>query len=341
VSARALLVLVGLAVTVVFTAVAVRGAHPREVWEAILDSRPLWLLPSLLLLALGVWLRAVRWRALFRPEARPPLWPTTAATLVGYLFTQILPLRAGEAARLVALNQRAGTSRAEIAGTVVIERVYDVGALLALLFVLLPWLPEVTWLRAAAVSAAVLLVVVAALVASLAVWGDRAAHALVRPLGRLPLVRAEWLEGMGESLAHGLAGLRRPGLAAWASVLTIVSWVVLGISTWFVLLALDLGLSPVAGVFVMIATGLAQVLPSGPSGVGVFEAAAVIALGAYGVADSPALSTALVLHAVTAAAFVAAGLAVLRFHLRATLRGVERERAAGGGVEETRSTAEN
>jgi uncharacterized membrane protein YbhN (UPF0104 family) len=323
VTRRALLVLVVLAITVVFTVVAVRGAHPREVWEAVRDSRPLWLVPSLLTLAVGVWLRAVRWRVLFAPATRPALWPTTAATLVGYLFTQILPFRAGEAARLVALNQRAGTSRAEIAGTVVIERVYDLVSVLLLLFVLLPWLPEVTWLQTAAVVGAVLLVVVVAAAASLVIWGERPVQALVRPLGRLPFVPAEPLEEIGRNLARGLAGLHQPGVAAAAFALSVVSWLVLGVSTWFVFVAFDLGVSFVAGTFVMIVTALAAVIPAGPAGIGVFEAAAVVALRAYGIDDSTALSVALVLHGVTSLAFVVAGLAVLRFHLRAPLRRVQ------------------
>jgi len=316
VSRRALLVVAVAAVTVAFTALAIRGAHPEDVADAIRDSNPLWLIPALLVLAFGVWLRALRWQVLFPPRSRPGLWPVTASTLIGYFFTQILPLRAGEVARVVALNQRSGTSRAEIAGTVVIERVYDLIALLGLLFVLVPWLPEVTWLRAAAGFGAAILLVVLLAAAALVRWGDRAVHRALRPFGRLPFVPSAQLEEIGTNLARGLAGLRNSRLAAWAFVLTVVSWVVLGLSAWLVFVAFDLGLSPAAGIFTLIALGLSAVLPAGPSGIGVFEAAVVVALGAYGVDDSTALSAALVLHALNFVPFVIAGLAVLRFHVR-------------------------
>jgi len=84
----------------------------------------------------------------------------------------------------------------------------------------------------------------------------------------------------------------------------------------FVFVAFDLGLSPAAGIFTLIALGLSAVLPAGPSGIGVFEAAVVVALRAYGVDDSTALSAALVLHALNFIPFVIAGLAVLRCHVR-------------------------
>jgi uncharacterized protein (TIRG00374 family) len=68
----------------------------------------------------------------------------------------VLPARAGEAARVVALNRTSGTSIVEATATVVVERLFDVLCLLGLLFVLAHWLPHVTWLRAAAVLAVVL-----------------------------------------------------------------------------------------------------------------------------------------------------------------------------------------
>ena len=56
----------------------------------------------------------------------------TGAVLIGYFFNTILPARAGEAARVVVLKQRAGTPRFEAVGTVGAERVLDVLVLLVL-----------------------------------------------------------------------------------------------------------------------------------------------------------------------------------------------------------------
>jgi hypothetical protein len=317
---RSALVLTGLAVTVLFAYLAVRDVNADEAWRALREANGWWLLPSLATLAVAVWLRALRWRYLFVPTTRPPLGPVARALLIGYLFNNILPARAGEAARIVVLTQTAGVSRAESAGTVVIERAYDVLSLLVLLFVLTPWLPEVTWLTTAATLAVVLGVVLAAGIVVLVVWGDRPLRALLRPLGRLSPFPAERLEGIAANLTQGLAALHRPRIAVAAFALTTLSWLVMGVSFWLAMLAFDLGLSPVAGVFVLIAIGLASILPSSPAGLGVFEAAAVVALGAYGVPDSQALPYGLVLHAVNFLPYLAVGFPILHLHTRALRR---------------------
>src|SRR5439155_1217410 len=82
-----------------------------------------------------------------------PYGPVLSATVLGQFFNNVLPARAGEVARVIALHQSAGTSRAEAIVTVVVERLYDVLALLVMLFVLLPWLPRVAWVHTAALVA--------------------------------------------------------------------------------------------------------------------------------------------------------------------------------------------
>ena len=111
---------------------------------------------------------------------------------------------------------------------------------------------------------------------------------------------------------------------------TAVSWLGLGLSTWFVLRAFHLGLSPLAGLLVVIAVNLALVLPSSPAAVGVFEAATVVALSAYHVPTSRALPTALVLHLLNLVPYLVACAVVLQGASRAAAP-VRAGRASPGG----------
>ncbi|MGH3102734.1 MAG: lysylphosphatidylglycerol synthase transmembrane domain-containing protein [Gaiellaceae bacterium] len=311
-SARSALLWIGLAVTVFFTYLAVRNAHLGDVLDALRESDKLWLVPAFLVLALAVFVRAVRWWSLYAPATRPPLGAVTRALLIGYFFNSVLPLRAGEAARIVALHRWAGTSRAESTATAVLERVYDLLALLLLLFAILPWLPPVTWLRAAAILLVALAIGLLGAVVVFARYGARPLQVVLRPLSRVPLLGQARVEGGALNLAQGLAGLRHPRIAVSAAVWTVLSWLLVGVSSWFVLLGFDLGLSVVAGLFVVITINLALVLPSSPGAIGVFEAATVLALRAYGISESEALSYALVLHALNFFPYIAAGLPLLR-----------------------------
>jgi uncharacterized protein (TIRG00374 family) len=301
----------GLLVTVLFSYLAVRNVDPAEAWAAVRSSDPWWLVPALATLVVAVLIRAIRWRFLFPAETRPPLTDTSCALLVGYFFNNVLPARAGEAARVVALNRRCGNSRAELAATVVVERVFDVVSLVVLLFAVSPWLPDVSWAGGAAILAGVLGAGCVLLVLGVAVWGERPFRLLLRPVALLPFFAEERLAGAALNLVGGLAAIRRPRLAAAAFLWTTLSWLALGLSTWFVLRAFHLGLSPLAGLLVVIAVNLALVLPSSPAAVGVFEAATLVALSAYGVATSRALPAALVLHLLNFVPYLVAGPVVL------------------------------
>jgi uncharacterized protein (TIRG00374 family) len=298
---RLALTIVAVAVTAVFGYYAVRGAHPDEVWRALRAADVWWLVPALAILALANVVRALRWQALFAAETRPRLGPVTAAMLVGLAVNTLLPFRAGEAARILALKRSAGVSRVETLATVGLERVLDVLCLIVLLFAALPFLPEVSWLRpAAALALALVLVLVV-----LAVAGERPFHMLAS--------RSTRLEHAWRSLARGLVALRRPRIAAAGFLLTSASWILVAVSFWLVTLAFGLGLPVAAGLLALAAVGLAMVLPAAPAALGVFEAAVVLALSAYDVPRSEALSYAFLLHALNLFPYLIAGAIAVRF----------------------------
>jgi uncharacterized membrane protein YbhN (UPF0104 family) len=75
---------------------------------------------------------------------------------------------------------------------------------------------------------------------------------------------------------------------------------------------LGLGLS--AGLLVVVAVNLAMIIPSGPAGLGVFEAATLAVLLPYHVDRPTALSYALLLHALNLIPFIVFGYIALQYH---------------------------
>jgi uncharacterized protein (TIRG00374 family) len=324
---RSTAVVAGLVITVVFAYLAVRHVDLGAAWHAFRNSNAWWFLPSLGMLGVAVFVRAIRWRYLFDPVSRPSVGSVLSAYLVGQFFNNIMPLRAGEAARVIAVSRRSGTSRAQAAATILIERVFDVLCLLVLLFVLVPWLPPVTWLRAAAVVAIVVAGGLAALIVALFVFGDRPLRLLLLPLRLVPTFPQQRVTEAAGNLARGLGSLRGLRSGAVAICLTALSWVVLGISFWLLALAFDLPHSPLLGILVVVATNVAQILPSTPAAVGVFEAATLVALASYDVPRATALSYAVVLHVLNFLPYLIAGPIALRVSPVAGLRQSNRERA--------------
>jgi glycosyltransferase 2 family protein len=309
---RPLLAAAGLVVTVACMYFAVRGVALDDAVEALRDSNLLWLAPTVPVFVLAIALRALRWWSLFAPDQRPSLRAITYALLIGYFFNNILPARAGEAARVIALHRRAATPRAETIGTVVVERLFDVLALLIVLFASYPWLPEVSWLRAAAIFGAVAVAVLLGLVFVIVRYDERAVHWLLSPLRRIRRAGvAERLEAAAVNATRGLVALRSPRIALRGMLLTIASWATLGASYAILTNAFALDLPLVAGMLVTVAINLSLVLPSSPAALGVFEAATVVALRAFDVPHAEALSYALVLHLLNLVPFLVIGVALL------------------------------
>ena len=309
---RPLLLVAGFVVTLAGIVFAVRGVALDDAGDALADANLWWLVPSFAVFVAGVFLRGLRWWALFAADARPPLREVTRALLVGYFFNNILPMRAGEAARVISLHGRTRTPRAETLGTVVAERVFDLLALLAILFAAYPWLPELSWVRAAAIFAFVVVAGVAGLVFVLVRWDERAIHWLLSPLRRVRRDGfAERVEHAAINATRGLVAIRHPRIALEAMALTVASWVVLSCSYWILMHAFSLDLPFVAALLVTVTINMGLVLPSSPAALGVFEAATVIALGAFDIPQAQALSYAVVLHLLNLVPFLAAGAALL------------------------------
>ena len=314
--ARVALGLLTVVVTAVFSYIAFSNINLSVAWRGLKATDYWWLLAALGAWALGNVARSLRWRALFARERRPSVGAVSNAMMVGYLYNNIMPARAGEAARVLVLTRRSAASATEIVGTVVLERLYDVLGILIIFFAAGPWLPRVSWIGTAAGAAIVLiaLIVLASLV--LAIFEDRPLLWLLRPLQRIPRFSRERFEQTVSELIHGLSGLRHRGSALQALLWTLAAWALTALCAYLVSLALHLHLPASCGVLVAVAVGLSMILPSPPAAVGVFEGAALIALKPYAVPHSSALPYALVLHLVNFVPFVIAGVYLLHHNAR-------------------------
>jgi glycosyltransferase 2 family protein len=305
-------------VSVFFGYLAVRDVNAHELRSAFAQANLWWLVPALGVLAAAVGLRALRWRLLFAPERRPPLDASVRALIIGYFFDSVVFSRSGDAARIVYLHQKTRVSRMETLGVTVAERLYDLVALLVLIPIAVPFFPDAPWLEHVAVVAAIAVIVGVVLAVAVVVAPARTEAALRRLSGRT-------FERLGEAVANMAVGLRgsTSGLRV-ASMLgiSVAIWLVTAISFWCCLIAFQLDLGLDAGLFVLVAVSLAVMIPILPAALGVFEGAVVLALSAYDVDKSTALSCAVALHAVNVLPFVVVGAAVLHGHVRSVARGI-------------------
>jgi uncharacterized membrane protein YbhN (UPF0104 family) len=325
---RPFLLAVGLAVSVLLTYLALRDIDFDAFLEALGDGDLAWFAAAFAALAAAYVARVARWWVLFEPHERPRVRPLVRALLVGDFLTSLMPvLRLGELARVVVLHREEQTPRSVGLGTVVTERVQDSVALLILLFVAVPFAPDVSWLRAATVLLAVLAAAIVATIFVISRFGSRPLGFLLRPLARLPGFSPARTGLAAEGIVRGLTGLRRTRMALGAFALTLLFWLGAALSYDFALRGVGLELGLDAGILVAVATTFSLLLPSLPASVGIFEAATLVALEPYRVDDAAALSGGVVIHVLTFVPFLVLGPLAARGHagvVRRPLRQSER-----------------
>jgi uncharacterized protein (TIRG00374 family) len=295
----------GLAISVGFGWLAIRDVSWHAVRVSLGEIRPGWLVAALLLLAVAVWMRAERWRALFARGRRPPRRAVFWSLNIGYLFNNLLPARAGEAARVVALRREAGVPAARGAASVAVERLFDLGSLAVLMLVAAPLLGSSRVAHATEWTSAALVVLAGLLLA--AARSSRIRRRLSGAAGRIPFVRGSLARATAAELGEGARALQDSRMAAQVAAWSLTSWLVLAVSYYAVLRSLDIPSPGKAAVLALVVTNLVQVIPASAASLGVFEAAGRAAVAAYGAAPAAAVSAAVVLHAVNTIPLVALG----------------------------------
>jgi uncharacterized protein (TIRG00374 family) len=213
--------------------------------------------------------------------------------LIGYVANNILPARLGELIRVHYLGDREGISRASALGTVVVERVVDLVAVVAigsvsLLVLSVRGVVANAILVGAAVAGLFLIVLALGIVAHRLPGMDRVA-ALVE---RFPTVRE-----LARSLQGGLAVASRPRTLGEALVASAASWSVAILALAAIGQAMGVQLSIGQAALISSGIALASAVPAGPSNLGTFEFAAVEIGKAIGIPADTAFALALLLHA--------------------------------------------
>ncbi len=270
-----------------------------EVLQRLREADPLLLLAALLMIILGVVLRAWRWGIMLEPMDEERSFSTLFdAVNVGYLANNLLPARLGDLLRAYLVGEWTRAPFSFALSTTVVERVLDTLVVVVMLFGVLPFLPvpplaaRTGMLVGAAFFVGGILLGVAAWQRA---WSERLLRAMLRPL---PLDADVWSARL-VALLDGFALVQQPGRFARVLVSTALIWIVSIASYWFTFRAFALvGLGPLSAAFTICLAALGMAAPSGPAAAGTFDAAAAGALLILGVPAGLAGGVALVLHAI-------------------------------------------
>jgi glycosyltransferase 2 family protein len=290
---RLVKILLGIAISAALLVWLFWNVDLRAVAARLADTRWGWLTVSVALNLASLWARAVRWRYLFPPKARPT--HLFNAVMIGYMGNNLLPLRAGEALRVYVVTRR-GQRFWMTVTTLVVERALDglaVGIVLAFVFFQIPTPREVAWASEVFVGLVLAMIVVLVAIAAAPLPCSILIHSLTY---RWPGIERRLLV-VFDTLNDGLQGMRQPNQLLPTAFWTVAIWVVIVLSMWSCFHAASLELPMTAALCTIAFMGLGVSLPSSPGFIGVVQAATVLALSFFGVGKADALGFSLLLHA--------------------------------------------
>lgn len=244
-------------------------------------------------------IRSLRWRLLL-PGAEAQtvsLWDLWDCISIGNIATQFLPLRAGEFLRPLALSRASSYPFATGFVSVVVERFFDLSAVL-LSFVLMiflvpsvdPLLYKGAWALGVLALGLFCFLLMGALVPELTrrltLWG----------LSFLPGKLRTFGEHLTDQLLVGLQPLKQPSRLIQIIIWTVVVWLFCYLMYHLFFLAFGLEVTSWGGLVVGVVVALAVAAPSAPGFAGVYEGGILLAFSILGKDANAAAAYAIISH---------------------------------------------
>ncbi|MEW6412948.1 MAG: lysylphosphatidylglycerol synthase transmembrane domain-containing protein [Candidatus Zixiibacteriota bacterium] len=301
---KTIYIVVGLVISGLLIWALFRNIDIAKLVTALKDAEYLWLIPNILMIVLTMYQRAYRWRFMLAPIKRVEFSNLLAATCIGFMANNVLPLRLGEFVRAYSLSsQDKGVTKSASLATIFVERmVFDLMALLVIFGAVISYSPSLRAHIQDNMVAATKLAIAIALIGLLAMLllatkPSQIGNFLKRYLSFLPDKATDLLQSIIIKFSRGLEFLTDFRAVISVSVQTLLIWILMGLSNYFVFKVFGFNIPLDASFVLLVVVSVLILAPSTPGFLGVYHYGVVISLSVYGITDERALSCALVLHA--------------------------------------------
>jgi uncharacterized protein (TIRG00374 family) len=281
---RALGLIIGIAVSVFFFALSMKGTSVEELKSGFANANYL-TLPLMLAMLFGFyWLKAMRWSWLLSPVKPVTTRQLFPPLLIGFAANNILPAHLGEFIRVFVVNRQHKIPATTVLSTVVLERIFDVVAILSLFGVGLMFtdtMPD-EYRRNAIVLGGLCVVAVIGVTVYL-IWTEWFLKVFgIMMSWVLPHRISEKILGMLRAGADGLASLKSGKMVALIALSSLAQWLLNGLMAYTALKAFHVPVTPLTGLIVTGVTAFGVTIPSTPGYFGVIQYCFTISMKAQG-----------------------------------------------------------
>jgi uncharacterized protein (TIRG00374 family) len=293
----------GIAVSGFFLYLAFRQVNLQKLFAVIADSNGAYLLIALVVLFVSHWFRAVRHRYLLEPIKRIKNTSLFSTLMIGYMANTILPAHLGEFLRAYVIGKKETIPGSSAFATIVVERIIDVISVLIIMGLVLLVYPFPNMVKLSAYLTFAFALGLVALLTLLKLKPDFTFYLLKNIFSPLPQSVANKLIVLFKSFSQGIVGLNKKKSYLIVFILSVVIWLcyaavfAIGFYAFDFIVQYNLPLS--ASLVVLVIVTISIIVPSSPGYVGTYHWLCMIALGMFGVPESPALGYAIVSHAIS------------------------------------------
>ena len=315
---RNLLILAGFLIGAFFLYLFLQKVEWAKVYSAMRAANYWWLIPNIASIFVAMALRAWRWGYMVRPLKKCSFHGLYAASMIGFMASNILPARLGEFVRPMSLGSIENVSRSAAMATTLVERVFDLLTLLALFtsILLFKKFPDTVDLKHLETAGWIFFVLTGVLTVGMILLKVRTGFTLrwINKLLRVfPEKPRQVVSDICEKFASGLEVLSDTKAILIITMQSILLWVVMALSNYLIFLAFGMSYLPIDASFVVLAVvSVGIMLPNAPGFIGPYQYLTVLSLSLYNVPAADAAACSIVMWATQYFTITLAGL----YHLK-------------------------
>lgn len=294
--------IVSILISAVFLFLAFKDIHFSTFYGALQETEWSVVIALSLLVVLSMVIRAWRWKMLLKPLKNIPYHSVFSFTMIGFMSNNVLPAHAGEIVRAYLIGRKEGISRFGAFTTIIIERLFDVLALVLLFLYVLIVSPMPRWFRNGGLffgTAGIVLLTALMILSLNKRWGR---NLLFKLAEKVPPRFRSFLQNNLKSFLSGLDVLKEWKSMAGIFLVSILLWLVLiltvGVMLWRYPLEVELSPAPLflLSTTVIVLLSFAIIIPSSPGYFGVTQLVFVIAFELVNLSKVDALACSVILN---------------------------------------------
>lgn len=317
--------IIGFCITALFIWILKEKISSKEIHDIFGTISPIFLISALTFLFCDYALRIIRWWWMLKSLddniiAKDCIRPF----LVSIALNNVMPFRTGDAVRVIYYNTHLNAPRMRLLGTLILERLLDLMALLIFFFIGLTLATNNSVSNAYTNGIFIVTLLAICLILFILISHQKIQHLMEFLIKLMPASFKQkiWVESLRRqinSFMNVLAILKSPNLTITLIAVSILIWFLEGVVFAFVAIALNASVNN-APWFAMSTGTLSTLIPSTPGYVGTFDYFTIQGLLAYQWPESLAAALAVTVHIILWLPLTLVGLSLMVIPTKASKR---------------------